>query len=360
LLFRVGVDIGSVSVNVVVLDGFLSVIEDHYIRHKGKPVHAAVDLLSEMESRYGSAIEFVATTGTGAKAVAPLLGASFTNEIIALTKAFHHLLPNVGSVIDIGGEDSKFLIFETDDRQGKLRIKDFSMNALCAAGTGSFLDQQASRLGFTIEEFGEIALRSENAPRIAGRCTVFAKSDMIHLQQIATPDYDLVAGLCFALARNFKSNIAKGKEIRRPVAFIGGVASNAGMRRAIREVFSLADGEFVVPERHASMGALGAVYAVLDDAGLRRQYTGAAGLRERLVGGGGAEAHEPLSISERNLHVTYAMSRPVEKVRAYLGVDVGALSTNQVVIDEQGRILAKRYLMTGGGRSRRCGEASAR
>jgi len=120
----------------------------------------------------------------------------------------------VGSVIDIGGADSKLITFEKGRRTNRLKVKDFSMNTLCAAGTGSFLDQQASRLRFTIEEFSEVALKSDNPPRIAGRCTVFAKSDMIHLQQIATPDYEIVAGLCYALARNFKSNIAKGKEIR--------------------------------------------------------------------------------------------------------------------------------------------------
>jgi activator of 2-hydroxyglutaryl-CoA dehydratase len=98
------------------------------------------------------------------------------------------------------------------------------MNTLCAAGTGSFLDQQATRLGLTIEAFGELALKSANPPRIAGRCSVFAKSDMIHLQQIATPDYDIVAGLCYALARNFKSNIAKGKAFVKPISFQGGVA----------------------------------------------------------------------------------------------------------------------------------------
>jgi activator of 2-hydroxyglutaryl-CoA dehydratase len=141
------------------------------------------------------------------------VGASFTNEIIAITKAFQALYPNTGSVIDIGGEDSKFILFERDKEHGNLKIKDFSMNTLCAAGTGSFLDQQASRLGFTIEEFAETALKAKNAPRIAGRCTVFAKSDMIHLQQIATPDFELVAGLCYALARNFKGSIAKGKDL---------------------------------------------------------------------------------------------------------------------------------------------------
>ena len=147
-MVRIGVDIGSVSVNLVVVDEKGQVIEDRYVRHVGKPMQKAGELLEGVQAAYGSQIDFVATTGTGAKMLAPLVGASFTNEIIALTKAFHYLYPQVRSVIDIGGEDSKFIVFEMDGRNNKLKIKDFSMNALCAAGTGSFLDQQASRLVF--------------------------------------------------------------------------------------------------------------------------------------------------------------------------------------------------------------------
>ncbi len=346
-MFRVGVDIGSVSVNAVVLDETGNITEDRYLRHRGKPVSTAAAVIEEAQSRYGTAIDFVAVTGTGGKVFASLVGASFTNEIISLTKAFHHLFPHVGSAIDIGGEDSKFIIFEMDAQRKRLRVKDFSMNALCAAGTGSFLDQQASRLGFTIEEFAEAALKSKNPPRIAGRCTVFAKTDMIHLQQIATPDYELVAGLCFALARNFKSNIAKGKEIKKPVAFIGGVAANAGMRRAIEEVFSL-EGQLIVPDRFASMGALGAVFAVLDDPQSKGQFVGTGRVREHLARQEEAEAHDPLVLSEANLHVAYDVRGPEKKMRAYLGVDVGSISTNLVVIDEERNVLAKRYLMTEG------------
>ena len=273
-MVRIGIDIGSVSVNLAVVDEKGTVIEDRYVRHMGKPLRAAADILEELQTTYGRQIEFVATSGTGAKTFASLVGASFTNEIIALTKSFQYLYPHVRSVIDIGGEDSKFIILEKDPRNQGLRIKDFSMNTLCAAGTGSFLDQQASRLGFTIEEFAEAAVKSKNTPRIAGRCTVFAKSDMIHLQQIATPDYELVAGLCFALARNFKSNITKGKEVKKPVAFIGGVAGNAGMRKAIKEVFLLHDDQFLVPDHYASMGALGAIYAVLDEPALKEEFKG--------------------------------------------------------------------------------------
>ena len=86
---------------------------------------------------------------------------------------------------------------------GENGVKGFSMNSVCAAGTGSFLDQQAERLRLTIEEFSELSLKSKRPPRIAGRCSVFAKSDMIHLQQIATPMEDIVAGLCLCSCKKF-------------------------------------------------------------------------------------------------------------------------------------------------------------
>ncbi len=108
------------------------------------------------------------------------------------------------------------------------------MNSVCAAGTGSFLDQQAERLNLSIEEFSRLSLASVKPPRIAGRCSVFAKSDMIHLQQIATPVEDIAAGLCFAVARNFKGSIAKGRTLEKPVSFQGGVAANKGMERAFQ------------------------------------------------------------------------------------------------------------------------------
>lgn len=347
-MHRIGIDIGSVSINLVVMDEKGTIVRDQYIRHKGKPFHVASKLLQECAGKYD--IDFIATTGTGANLFASLIGAVFVNEIIAIEKSFSNLYPTTGSVIDIGGEDSKLIIFEAGrKRKGTLRVKDFSMNALCAAGTGSFLDQQASRLCFTIEEFSEVALKSENPPRIAGRCTVFAKTDMIHLQQMATPDYEIVAGLCYALARNFKGNIAKGKDIKSPVAFTGGVASNAGMRKAIREVFLLQnDEDFFIPEHFASMGAIGAIYAVLDDPSLKQRFIGLERLSDYLKNDKPETSLEPLSISPENLNIQYALKKVTGKTRVYLGVDVGSISTNLVVIDEDRNVLAKRYLMTEG------------
>jgi predicted CoA-substrate-specific enzyme activase len=345
-MYRIGLDIGSVSVNVVVMNKTGIITNTRYIRHMGRPFQAGKEALEEISGKFE--VDFVSTTGTGAKDFAALIGASFVNEIVALAKAFDHLYPQVLSVIDIGGEDSKLILFEKDGSDERLRVKDFSMNALCAAGTGSFLDQQASRLRFTIEKFSEVALKSTNPPRIAGRCTVFAKSDMIHLQQIATPDYEIVAGLCYALARNFKGNIAKGRDIIAPVAFVGGVAANAAMRRALMDVFSLDNMRFLVPEHFTSMGAVGALYAVLDEPSLRNQYGGLESLNECLMGDNVRTAHEPLAISDENLRVSYDMKPVNGQTQVYLGVDVGSISTNLVVIDENKNVLAKRYLMTEG------------
>ena len=223
----VGIDIGSVSADTVVLDEKLNVLEEHYIRTKGEPFEVTLTIMDEIMRRYGrDSIRLVATTGSGGKLVAPLIGATFTNEVIAQAKATEKYHPEVKTVIEMGGQDAKLILL---DKEGdRLRIEDFQMNSVCAAGTGSFLDQQATRLGLTIEEFATLSLKSQTPPRVAGRCSVFAKTDMIHLQQIATPDYDIVAGLCYAVARNFKATIGKGKEFKKPVAFQGGVAAMPG------------------------------------------------------------------------------------------------------------------------------------
>lgn len=342
----IGIDIGSISVNLIVTADDGTILSSQYVRHKGKAFEVGKNCLRQALRQYD--VDFIAATGTGTTAFAPLIGASSVNEIVALAKGFGRLYPGIRTVIDIGGEDSKLVMLESASKDGGLRVKDFSMNALCAAGTGSFLDQQASRLCFTIEEFSDVALKSTNPPRIAGRCTVFAKSDMIHLQQIATPDYEIVAGLCYALARNFKGNIAKGKEIGRPVAFVGGVAANAGMRRALKEVFGLGEDELIVPEYFASMGAIGAVQAVLDDPSLRREFCGLDRLEQYLDQEHDREAHKPLRISEKNLRISYDIKEARGKTEVYLGVDVGSISTNLVVVDRDKNVLSKRYLMTEG------------
>ena len=343
----IGLDIDSVSVNAVLMTRDGAVLEEHYVRTRGRPVEAARGVLGDMLTHTDeSCVDGIGVTGSAGQLVADLLGAFFVNEIIAQSKASIRLQPEVRTVIELGGEDSKLICLAPDGASGELCMKEFAMNTVCAAGTGSFLDQQAARLGVNIEnEFGQLALKSENPPRIAGRCSVFAKSDMIHLQQVAAPDYDIVAGLCMALARNFKGTIAKGKELTRPIAFHGGVAANAGMVRAFERICGLQDGELIVPEHFASMGAFGAVLA-MTESNSDFEFRGIEVLQSHVQDD--AKSQEPL------VGDNYPIRTEIEPiigdlpVDAYLGVDVGSISTNLVVIDSDRRVLARRYLMTAG------------
>jgi predicted CoA-substrate-specific enzyme activase len=362
-----GVDVGSVSVNTVVLNGAGEVIAEDYTRMKEEPVVTVLKVLRKMfETIPCETIRAAGTTGSGGNLIAQLLKGRFVNEVVAQAKSIERFHPNVKTVIDIGGEDSKIILLRYDHILKVVIIEDFAMNTICAAGTGSFLDQQAVRLGVSIEdEFGRLSLKSKNPPRIAGRCSVFAKTDMIHLQQEGTPDYDIIAGLCFALARNFKSNICKGKKFVPPVAFQGGVAANKGMVRAFREILRLKEGELIIPQHHASMGAIGTAILCMEKEGSSPEL---AKLEEYInnhkyedaglppLDGSGSWTSTVSVNSPENKHqlnslpVSPAGGPCVERVGVigYLGIDVGSISTNVVVIDEDGELIARRYLWTSG------------
>jgi len=159
-----------------------------------------------------------------------------------------HIVPDVQAVMEIGGQDSKMIII----RNGI--VTDFAMNTVCAAGTGSFLDQQAARLNIPIEAFGERAIELSKSVRVAGRCAVFAESDMIHKQQTGHQIPDILNGLCQALVRNYLNNLGKGKDIKGPIIFQGGVAANKGMKRAFEEALNCS---VIIPPYHNVMGAIG-------------------------------------------------------------------------------------------------------
>ncbi len=346
----IGIDVGSTSANVVVVDPEGEIREEYYVRTMGRPVETVLEILKgALSHAIGNGEYLLVFTGSVGKLMADLTGAHFVNEVVAQTFAVRHFHPEVRSVIEIGGETTKLMTFADSDDGA---MEDFEMNSLCAAGTGSFLDQQATRLGLTIEEFGALALKSENPPRIAGRCSVFAKSDMIHLQQIATPDYDIVAGLCYAVARNFKSNIARGKTLEGPVAFQGGVAANPGVRRGLADVLGLKPDELIVPTHCASMGAVGAVLLSRIENGECRVTDPVEPLAAYLSGkesGNGQSALEPLGTATAGKGASHdTIDVASRNGRLYLGIDVGSISTNLVVIDDDANIVARRYLMTAG------------
>ena len=256
---KLGIDIGSVTAKAVVLDGADNIIESRYTRTWGQPAKTVLAILEEILAGYShDRFKVAVATGTGGELIANLLGIPFVNEIIAQAAGTAHFHSEVRTILEIGGEDSKLIILEEEVLGAYPKIADFAINGACAAGTGSFLDQQASRMGIPIEEFGDVALQSEKPPRIAGRCSVFAKTDMIHLQQVGTPIYDIVAGLCFAMVRNFKGQVIRGRDLGKPISFQGGVAANKGIKRAMLEVLQLKEDELIIPEHFATLGAVGA------------------------------------------------------------------------------------------------------
>lgn len=348
----IGLDIGSVSLNSVVMDEHFNIIEDYYDYVHGKPFHVLHTRLTKLLADHpADTIMGLAVTGAGGRLATDLIGGLCVNEIIAQATSASRLFPDARTVIEIGGEDSKLIMLEREAPDDFPRLVDFEMNSICAAGTGSFLDQQARRIGVRIEkEFGELALKSVSPPRIAGRCSVFAKSDMIHHQQIATPLHDIVAGLCFALARNFRSTVARRKEMKKPVLFTGGVAANAGMVRAFTEVLDLGPGELIIPEHHASMGAIGAVMYSRLDGQLTAGFTGLERLEEYLHRSTASFVSLPqLKESEALYNKEVKIKSNGEgKLRVYLGIDVGSLSTNVVLIDAGHNVVARRYLPTAG------------
>lgn len=249
-----GIDVGSVSTNVVLLNEEGQVLETLYIRTQGKPIHTVQKGLSLLAPKIPENMEIagVGTTGSARYLTSVIIGAdSIKNEITAHAVAASQLVPGVQTILEIGGQDSKIIIL----RNGI--VADFAMNTVCAAGTGSFLDQQAARLNIPIENFGEIALQAKHPVRIAGRCSVFAESDMIHKQQMGHNLPDILAGLCEALVRNYLNNVGKGKEILGPVVFQGGVAANVGIKKAFETALGM---EVAIPSHFNVMGAVGAAF----------------------------------------------------------------------------------------------------
>ena len=247
-----GIDVGSVTTKLVVLDKNDELITHTYLPTQGKPIEMVQLGLVQIKQQLPEDVDIcgVATTGSARYLAGVIVGADLIkNEITSHAVATLRYIPQVQTIIEIGGQDSKIIII----RDGV--VTDFGMNTVCAAGTGSFLDHQALRLNMSIEKFSQQALRSQTPVRLAGRCTVFAESDMVHKQQMGHRTEDILYGLCQALVRNYLNNVGLGKNIQPPIVFQGGVAFNQGIVKALQEELNT---EIIVPPHHEIMGAIGA------------------------------------------------------------------------------------------------------
>ncbi|MDO4487128.1 MAG: acyl-CoA dehydratase activase [Bacillota bacterium] len=266
-MYWLGIDIGSISTDMVLIDACGNVLEELYLRTGGEPVKVVREGLSALGEKYASNyVQGVGITGSGRNLGAAVAGADVVkNEITSHARAVAETDSDIRTVIEIGGQDSKIILMENG------LVKDFAMNTVCAAGTGSFLDRQAGRMGITIEDLSDMAYEAADYVPIAGRCAVFAESDIIHKQQTGASESALMAGLCRALAATYLSNVAKGKKIEPGICFQGGVASNKGMRKAFEELLQQ---PIIVPEHHKVMGALGAALLAKDKKQAKTNFKG--------------------------------------------------------------------------------------
>src|ERR1035437_404611 len=369
---NIGLDIGAISLKLAALgkpadratleavcaahpEFRLSALDDRplllsdYRRISGSPIQSTYDLLRELyEIIPEDRVEGIRVTGSGSRTIAKVLGLFFENEFKAIARMIATWYPRVRTVFELGGESSKYIRLENGG------IQDYDRSGECAAGTGSFLDQQALRMQYSVEEVGELVCSAGCAARIAGRCSVFAKSDMIHAQQKGYSPAEILRGLCDAVARNFKSSVVKGRPVAAQVALIGAVSQNAGVVRALREAFALTAEQLFVPEEYAWCGAIGTAILEAEEQ-RKRSILDVHRLRQHDVEES-IQDTKPLS-TENVVQLRDGVGVYVppaghlsdgEPIAAYLGLDIGSVSTNVVAIDEFGAVIHDVYLRTAG------------
>jgi predicted CoA-substrate-specific enzyme activase len=342
---RIGLDLGSVAVHAVVATAEGEILHGRSVPSAGRPLEVLRTLIEEIAEAWGPLSVPVGVTGSARDLFrSHVPEASPVNEVVASARGTALLSPDARGVIEVGGHTSRWMALR-DDGTGDL--VDFSISDLCAAGAGVFLEQQAGRLRLSVEELGAQAAQPESGATVAGRCTVFAKSDMIHLQQKGTPVPEIAYGLCLALVRNFQASVLRGRGLRKPIALVGGGAANPGLVRAFAEVLGLEQDELTIPDHADLAGALGAAMLggregraitpeeLLDaldsgarcrDGAVRFTALPEPGCAKPLPEPGGDEARGPL----------------------LLGVDVGSVSTNLALVTPEGKLVDAIYLATRG------------
>jgi len=370
--YYVGIDIGAVSATAALVagnspalasgNGFAllptpngpagTIHVSTYRRTRGKPVAAATELLEHVIASVGADnVAGICLTGSGSALVAERLGATRINEFKAIASGLAAMGCEARTVFEMGGETSKYLRLSINDDQSR-GVVDYATNGDCAAGTGSFLDQQAGRLQYAVEDIAPTVLAAERSAQIAGRCSVFAKSDMIHAQQKGYSPAEVLGGLCKAVARNFRAAVVRSHPVEGPVVFIGGVAANAAVARALAEAFDLGAGELTIPEGFAHVPAIGAAaFAARADNAADLAHMDA--LRAASDSAHGEfPTSEPLTMDNVVLLRDRAETRHVRpgegKVDAFMGIDMGSVSTNVVLIDLAGRVITEIYTRTQG------------
>jgi predicted CoA-substrate-specific enzyme activase len=352
MMSYLGIDCGSVSINLALMRNGADEPITVYRRTRGRPLVEFIAAVEDLLETYGDNIVLntAMVTGSGRDLLANTLNLPAVNEITAHAAGAFHVNPDIRTIIEIGGQDSKFITIEPTPGSDIPRIPIFRMNEICAAGTGAFLDEQSQRLGLAVESFGSVALQSETPAPIAGRCAVFAKTDMIHQAQEGTSIPDILLGLAFALVRNYIATLVKGEQLGPLVSLQGGVMSNPAVVHAFRKLLNLGDNEVIIPPHFKVLGALGS--AVLAQ---RLEFKEPFALKD-LIGTAQNALRSPPSRSylpplNSSLRRDSPGSTPRCRVSdcvkpIVLGLDIGSVSVKGVLIDSRGSIVRQEYLLS--------------
>ena len=360
----IGVDLGAVNIKLILMAPSGRMIETHSLPTLGQPRQTLWQLLKRVERRFntpqGESIK-AAFTGNGQVLLEKSNDIIFVNELVAVAQASARLLPDLQSVIEIGGNASRWMLLEGG------RLIDFSINDICAAGSGTFLSQQAGRLQLSLEQMDLQAMSAKEGAVIAGRCSVFAKSDMIHLQQKGTPLSAIAYGLCLAMARNFRATVLRGRICKSPVLLAGGCVASKALVRAFRDILELDDKQLVASPYPGFEAALGAALVAGKTKGngqtwnslnnylqrAKRPLIHSADEGSNLSGKPRPSTKKAAALSPLVIRGNQGQDEPTLAVRGsemavYLGVDVGSVSTNFVLLSPEGEVLDGLYLPTRG------------
>ncbi|MBC8014506.1 MAG: CoA activase [Sporomusaceae bacterium] len=344
-MYRVGVDIGYSTFKYMIADDKEQVISSEYVFHRGNIEAAFISMLEKIENQYKIKECYFGITGDQAERM-PKLKKYCLNEVTALIEGAFARDSSLQSIIELGAQKAKFIT--NLSKQDRTHIK-FSMNSSCSAGTGSFLEEQVSRLGISLYEYSDYAEKATTIPRIAGRCSVFSKTDMIHHQQEGVKTEDILLGLAYALVRNFKANVVQKNAVTLPVMLTGGVVHNKGVITALKEVFQLEDKDILIPKHFDKVSAFGATLLAAEKqhAVTIEELKSAAGFSHKEnTEQDGYPALYPFGQNESINKHTCKNALTVRE--GYLGIDIGSTSTNLVLIDDEKNVIAFRYLRTKG------------
>ncbi len=375
-----GVDGGSTTVKAVVLDpGTLEILWSDYQRHQTRQPEKVLELLEAIEADFPDSDRSawrVFITGSGAAPLCESLGAKFVQEVNSVTLAVEKLHPDVGSVIELGGQDAKIIIFRTDPKTGEKTAVP-SMNDKCASGTGATIDKCMIKVGLAADIVRGIHFDDSKLHHVAAKCGVFAETDIVNLVKSGIPSNEILCSLADAIVLQNLSVLTRGSTLRHKVLLLGGPNTYLPFlqecwRKRIPETWNERGYDWprdrpieetvFVPENAQYYAAYGAcVYGLREPATVGR-YVGTLGLSEYITHGRkarlGDSAGPPLARSNEEIHAFRALYTipkfvpmeltPGETVRGVIGVDGGSTSSKAVLVNERGEIVCKAYQLSKG------------